>query len=117
VDRGNEETASIYEPLHPAVLRAIRAVVESGRRAGIPVGICGEMAGEPLYAVLLLGLGLTEFSVSPFLVPEIKTILNASTRCDAADFAERCLALDTPAQVRALVTEEMTARYGSYFIA
>jgi phosphotransferase system enzyme I (PtsI) len=117
VDRGNEETASIYEPLHPAVLRAIQAVVESGRRAGIPVGICGEMAGEPLYAVLLLGLGLTEFSVSPFLVPEIKTILNASTRCDAAEFAERCLALDTPAQVRALVTEEMTARYGSYFIA
>jgi phosphotransferase system enzyme I (PtsI) len=117
VDRGNEETAPIYEPLHPAVLRAIRAVVESGRRAGIPVGICGEMAGEPLYAVLLLGLGLTEFSVSPFLVPEIKTILNASTRCDAAEFAERCLALDTPAQVRALVTEEMTARYGSYFIA
>jgi phosphotransferase system enzyme I (PtsI) len=117
VDRGNEETASIYEPLHPAVLRAIQTVVESGRRAGIPVGICGEMAGEPLYAVLLLGLGLTEFSVSPFLVPEIKTILNASTRCDAAEFAERCLALDTPAQVRALVTEEMTARYGSYFIA
>jgi hypothetical protein len=55
--------------------------------------------------------------VSPFLVPEIKTILNASTRCDAEEFAQRCLALDTPAQVRALVTEEMSARYGAYFIA
>jgi len=117
VDRGNEETAPIYEPLHPAVLRALQLVVEAGRKSGIPVGICGEMAGEPLYAVLLLGLGLTEFSVSPFLVPEIKTILNASTRCDAEEFAQRCLALDTPAQVRALVTEEMSARYGAYFIA
>jgi phosphoenolpyruvate-protein phosphotransferase (PTS system enzyme I) len=117
VDRGNEETAPIYEPLHPAVLRAIRMVVEACGTAGIPVGICGEMAGEPLYAVLLLGLGLTEFSVSPFLVPEIKTILNASTRREAKVFADCCLALDTPAQVRACVTEEMSSRYGSYFIA
>jgi len=70
-----------------------------------------------VFLFLLLGLGLTEFSVSPFLVPEIKTILNASTRCDAEEFAQRCLALDTPAQVRALVTEEMSARYGAYFIA
>ena len=79
VDRGNENLAEVYEPLHPAVLRAIRAVVEAGQRFGIRVGICGEMAGEPLYAVLLLGLGVADLSVSPYLLPEIKTILRAST--------------------------------------
>jgi phosphoenolpyruvate-protein phosphotransferase (PTS system enzyme I) len=117
VDRGNEAIAEIYEPLHPAVLRAIRAVVESGGRRPIPVGICGEMAGEPLYAVLLLGLGLTDFSVSPFLVPEIKTILRASTYAEAAGLAKRCLELSTPAEVRAVVTEYMSRRFPQHFDA
>jgi phosphotransferase system enzyme I (PtsI) len=116
VDRGNEETAPIYEPLHPAVLRAIRAVVEAGRAHGKPVGICGEMAGEPLYAVVLLGLGLVEFSVSPFLVPEIKTILNESTCAEAATLAEECLALPTPADVRSLVSDYMSRRFPGHFL-
>jgi len=115
VDRGNEAIAEIYEPLHPAVLRALRAVVEAGKRSGIPVGICGEMAGEPLYAVLLLGLGLTEFSVSPYLVPEIKTLIRASTYEEAALLARRCLELETPAEVRALVTETMGRRFPDHF--
>ena len=117
VDRGNEAIAEVYEPLHPAVLRAVRAVVEAGQRRSIPVGICGEMAGEPLYAVLLLGLGLTDFSVSPFLVPEIKTILRASTYAEASGLAERCLALPTPAEVRAVVTEHMSRRFPQHFAA
>jgi len=116
VDRGNEETASIYEPLHPAVLRALRAVVEACRAHGKPAGICGEMAGEPLYAVVLLGLGLVEFSVSPFLVPEIKTILNESTCGEAAALAEQCLALPTPGDVRAVVTEYMNRRFPGHFV-
>lgn len=117
VDRGNETIAEIYEPLHPAVLRAIRAVVEAGERFKIPVGICGEMAGEPLYAVLLLGLGLGEFSVSPYLVPEIKTIVRASTYQEAVELAQRCLALPTPAEVRALVTEFMSRKFPRHFAA
>jgi phosphotransferase system enzyme I (PtsI) len=116
VDRGNEETASIYEPLHPAVLRAIRTVVETCRAHGKPVGICGEMAGEPLYAVVLLGLGLVEYSVSPFLVPEIKTILNESTCGEATALAEHCLTLPTPAEVRAVVTEYMSRRFPGHFL-
>jgi phosphotransferase system enzyme I (PtsI) len=116
VDRGNEAIAEIYEPLHPAVLRAIRTVVEAGQRFKIPVGICGEMAGEPLYAVLLLGLGLGEFSVSPYLVPEIKTILRASTYEEGADLAQRCLGLATPAEVRTVVTEFMSRRFPRHFV-
>ncbi|TMQ67250.1 MAG: phosphoenolpyruvate--protein phosphotransferase [Candidatus Eisenbacteria bacterium] len=117
VDRGNEAIAEVYEPLHPAVLRAVRAVVQAGERRPIPVGICGEMAGEPLYAVLLLGLGLTDFSVSPFLVPEIKTILRASTYAEASELAQRCLTLPTPTEVRAVVTEHMSRRFPQHFAA
>ena len=116
VDRGNEETAPIYEPLHPAVLRALRTVVQAGHAHGKPVGVCGEMAGEPLYAVVLLGLGIVEFSVSPFLVPEIKTILNESTCGEATALAEDCLALSTPTEVRSLVTEYMSRRFPGLFV-
>jgi phosphotransferase system enzyme I (PtsI) len=117
VDRGNEAIAEIYEPLHPAVLRAIRTVVEAGRRHGIRVGICGEMAGEPLYAVLLAGLGLVEFSVSPYLVPEIKTILHACDSTEAEALAEECLALPTQDEVRAVVTEFMHRRFPEHFLS
>ncbi len=116
VDRGNEAIAEIYEPLHPAVLRAIKAVVEGGHRAGIPVGICGEMAGEPLYALLLVGLGLEEFSVSPYLVPEIKTIVRAATYPEARELADRCMSLSTPTEVRTVVTEFMSRRYPGIFL-
>ncbi len=116
VDRGNEAIAEIYEPLHPAVLRAIKTVVETGHRAGIPVGICGEMAGEPMYAVLLVGLGLEEMSVSPYLVPEIKTIVRACTYDEAKELAERCMSLATPSEVRTVVTEFMSRRYPGIFV-
>ena len=116
VDRGNEAIAEIYEPLHPAVLRAIRTVVDAGHRAGIPVGICGEMAGESLYAVLLVGMGVEEFSVSPYLVPEIKTIVRATTYPDARELADRCMSLSTPSEVRTVVTEFMSRRYPGIFL-
>ena len=117
VDRGNEALAEIYEPLHPAVLRALQAVVAAGREREIRVGICGEMAGEPLYAVLLVGLGLTDFSLSPYLIPEIKTILRACDSSEAASLAAECLTLATPADVRALVTEFMHRRFPEHFLA
>jgi phosphotransferase system enzyme I (PtsI) len=115
VDRGNETIAELYEPLHPAVLRAIRTVVEAGQRFGISAGICGEMAGEPLYCVLLVGLGLMDMSVSPYLIPEIKTILRASTYEEAVSLAQRCLSLSTPVEVRTVVTEFMSRRFPQYF--
>lgn len=117
VDRGNESLAEVYEPLHPAVLRAIRTVIEAGQRFGIRVGICGEMAGEPLYAVLLLGLGVADLSVSPYLLPEIKTILRASTYEEAVSLAQRCLTLSTPSEVRTIVTDFMSRRFPQYFSA
>jgi phosphotransferase system enzyme I (PtsI) len=116
VDRGNEAISEIYEPLHPAVLRAIKTVVDSGHRAGIPVGICGEMAGESLYSVVLVGMGVEELSVSPYLVPEIKTIVRGTTYPDARELADRCMSLATPSEVRTVVTEFMSRRYPGIFL-
>ena len=117
VDRGNAAIAAIYEPLHPAVLRAIRSVVEACRRTGIPVAVCGEMAGEPLYAVILTGLGVSDLSVSPYLVPEIKTIIRACTYEEAVDLARHCLTLATPGDVREAVLEFMRRRFPEHFTA
>lgn len=81
VDRVNEKVTYLYEPLHPAVLRLLKQVVEAGHEAGIPVAICGEMAGEPLYTLILLGMELDELSMNPSAIPRIKKIIrNTSLR-------------------------------------
>ncbi|OQY35178.1 MAG: phosphoenolpyruvate--protein phosphotransferase [Spirochaetaceae bacterium 4572_59] len=86
VDRGNEKITSMYEPFHPAVLRLIKIIVDNGHKAGIPVGMCGEMAGDPIATVILLGLGLDEFSMSAFSLPEIKKIIRSATILEAEEF-------------------------------
>jgi len=75
VDRMNEKIASLYDPFHPAVLRLIRMVIEEGGRAGIPVGMCGEMAGDVRATELLVGMGLREFSMVAPSIPAIKEII------------------------------------------
>lgn len=77
VDRGNELVANLYSPANPAVLMLIRATLEAARQAGIPVSMCGEMAGDPLFTTLLVGMGMTELSVSPPAIPEIKKIIRS----------------------------------------
>src|SRR5688572_4563318 len=72
VDRLNEKIAHLYEPTHPAILRLIHMSVEAARKNGIWVGVCGEMAGEPFVAPLLLGLGVEALSAAPLSVPRIK---------------------------------------------
>ncbi|MBW1645046.1 MAG: phosphoenolpyruvate--protein phosphotransferase, partial [Deltaproteobacteria bacterium] len=75
VDRINEHVSCFYEPLHPAILRLLRHTVEAAHGNGIPVTVCGEMAGEPMYALVLLGLGLDQLSMNPLSVPYIKKII------------------------------------------
>src|SRR5690606_31522890 len=79
VDRGNERIASLYSAAHPAVISLIKEVIRAGQRGKIEVSLCGEMAGEPEYTMLLLGLGLRCFSITPPAIPEIKRILRAVT--------------------------------------
>ena len=72
IDRTDEQVAYLYNPLHPAVLRLIQFAVEAAARRGIPISVCGEMAGDPRYSALLLGLGLRELSMAPRSIPRVK---------------------------------------------
>jgi phosphoenolpyruvate-protein phosphotransferase (PTS system enzyme I) len=101
VDRNNEHVADLYQPVHPALLRMIRFVAESAAAAGIAVSVCGEMASDPHYAKLLVGLGLRRLSMSPRLVPRVKTLLRDESAAELADLARRCLALQTADEVEA----------------
>lgn len=90
VDRGNEFVAYLYDPLHPAVLRALKAVCDAANHAGIPVCICGEMAGEPLYAMALAGLGLHEFSMNPSCIPRVKRVLRQVSKKEGEAWLKSC---------------------------
>jgi len=99
-DRNNARIRKYYDPLHPAVVHAIKRVADVAAEAGKPVSVCGEMAADPLHAVLLLGLGITEFSLSAPYIPLIKqTFLNIS-RKDALQFAHRILSLESSTAIR-----------------
>ena len=99
IDRVNEHVSYLYEPLHPAILRLIRRIVEAGHDAGIPVSMCGEMAGEPLYAYALLGLGLDELSMNAAAIPRVKRILRKSVAYEAKEFAGALLLHATAAEI------------------
>ncbi len=78
IDRVDDEVNYLYDPLHPAVLRLIKMTIDAGNQAGIPVAMCGEMAGDPRYTRLLLGMGLTEFSMHHTSLSEVKNVINQS---------------------------------------
>jgi phosphotransferase system enzyme I (PtsI) len=92
MDRDNAKLAHLYEPLDPAVLRSIRHTVEAGHAAGRWVGICGEMAGDPLNAVLLVGMGVDELSMSSFDLPRVKAAIRGVTLAQAKAVAREALA-------------------------
>ncbi len=99
VDRGNEKIAYLYEPAHPGVLRLIKQVIDTGHAHGLWVGMCGEMAGEPALGLILLGMGMDEFSVSPVLVPTVKRMIRAVSRADAEQIATQALTFSTGREV------------------
>ena len=99
VDRNNEHVAHLYQPLHPAILRMLRFVVASAAQAGIEVSLCGEMAADPRFASVLVGLGLRRLSVSPRLVPKIKTWLRELDARHLAEVTLSCLDLRTAKEV------------------
>lgn len=89
VDRMNETVASLYQPAHPAVLRLIRGVIEAGYQHGVEVSMCGEMSGEVLYTIPLVGLGLRTFSISPGSIPEVKKVLRSVSLRESRKVVER----------------------------
>ncbi|MDI6703212.1 MAG: phosphoenolpyruvate--protein phosphotransferase [bacterium] len=110
VDRGNERIAHLYEPLHPAILRLIKLVIEAAHRRGKWVGMCGEMAGDPLSCLVLLGLGLDEFSMSGVVIPEIKEIIRSVTLSEAKEIATEVSKLDTAQEVKSLIRKRFSKK-------
>jgi phosphotransferase system enzyme I (PtsI) len=101
VDRMNERVAHLYEPTHPAILRLIQATVEAGHRNHIWVGVCGEMAGDPVLTPLLLGLGVDELSAAPPLVPPVKFLVRRLKMSEARELAEFALKNESGAEILA----------------
>lgn len=103
VDRLNDQVAHLYQPAHPAVLRSLKAIIDGGREAGIPVSICGEIAGEPAFAALLLGMGAHSLSMTANLLPEVKYFIRNVTQFEAIALVEEVMALaDSEANAGAL---------------
>lgn len=107
VDRVNEKIAYLYEPTHPAILRLIKNVIDNGHKAGIWVGMCGEMAGDIIMTIILLGLGLDEFSTSPIATPEVKRVIRAVTIDQAKEVAAGALVLSTGKEVEAYARKKL----------
>jgi phosphotransferase system enzyme I (PtsI) len=117
VDRENERIAYLYEPFHPAVLRLLKTVIDNAHAAGIPVGMCGEMAADPYAAVVLLGLGLDEFSMSSIAIPETKRIIRSVTLAEAEDLVATVLEMKSAQEIDRHVRHWMEERFefiGSY---
>jgi phosphotransferase system enzyme I (PtsI) len=107
VDRVNERVAHLYDPLHPSILRLIQYVIESAHRHGIWVGLCGEMAGDPTLAAVLVGMGIDELSMGPLRIPEIKQVIRGLRLSEVKTLARELLKQSTAKQARAVIEEQM----------
>ena len=107
VDRVNERVAALYTPAHPAILRLLRDVSRAAQRAKIDISICGEMASEAEYCLLLMGLGFTTFSLAPPIIPVIKKIVRSVSMEQCRQFARKALTFDTEKQTISYLRSEL----------
>jgi phosphotransferase system enzyme I (PtsP) len=107
VDRSNRKVASLYEPLHPAVLAALSSTIEAGKREGKRIAMCGEMAGDPLSALLLLGMGLEEFSMGSLYLPVVKKAIRSISYQTAKATAQIVLEMDTMGEIKRYLFNQM----------
>jgi len=115
IDRVNEYVTHLYEPLHPAILRLVRQVVQAAHGAGIRVAMCGEMAGEPLYVPVLLGLELDDLSMNVLSIFRVKKILRAYRLRECRELVEACLRLSTPEEIEDLVRASLRQKFPDEF--
>ncbi|HXC63832.1 MAG TPA: phosphoenolpyruvate--protein phosphotransferase, partial [bacterium] len=110
VDRGNERIAYLYDPLHPAIIRTIHSVVKASQKAKVRLSLCGEMGGDPLFAVVLVGLGMRELSMSAGSLPTVKKVLRSISYREAQVLAMQALKLPTSADIRNLLAQSAAGR-------
>jgi len=111
IDRGNKQVAAMYQPLHPAVLRMVLQVVTAAGVSGVPVAMCGEMAGDPLHLPILLGLGVSELSMNPLAIPVIKRVIRSITLAEAQAMASRVLEMVSVDEINAFATQFLKERF------
>lgn len=107
VDRGNQKIARLYEPLHPAVLRMIAMVADAGRHAAIPVEVCGEMASDPLCALVLLALGVERLSMAPYAIPTVKEIVRSIKLVTLREFGVKVLEQHRGAHIKTMLVDAL----------
>jgi phosphotransferase system enzyme I (PtsI) len=106
-DRANKDVASLYSSADPAVLRLIRMAVEAAGRREVPVNVCGQMSGNTLYTMLLLGLGLRRLSVTPSAIPEVKKVCRTVTLDQCRRVTEHVMALENARDIKNYLREEL----------
>ncbi|WP_319406057.1 phosphoenolpyruvate--protein phosphotransferase [uncultured Desulfosarcina sp.] len=109
IDRGNRHVAHLHQPLHPAILRMIKRTCDVGREKGIKTYMCGEMAGKPLFAPILLGLGVDELSMNPQAIPMVKNAIRSINAEDLRDFMDAVMRMTTADEVQDLVERHFGA--------
>jgi phosphotransferase system enzyme I (PtsI) len=107
VDRSDPEVANLYSSGDPSILRLIRRVVEAGRKRNIPVTVCGQMSSDPKYIPLLIGMGIQRLSVTPHLIPEVKSVIRSIDLPQAEEIASRAMALDLARDVENYLRGEL----------
>ena len=110
-DRENEHVGYLYHPLHPAIMRSLGNIVSGAAKGGGQVAMCGDMAGDPMMVLVLMGLGLRNLSMAPRQIPLLKSIIRASTFAEAEKLASAALALATESEVEDLVYNVMYDRF------
>ncbi len=111
IDRRNEETLPLYEPLHPAVLRLIQNVIRVAVDAGIDITVCGEMAGDPVLSIILIGMGYEKLSMSPTAIPEIKKVISSISLQDAQHLVDDIMKLSTAGEIETYIWREAMDRF------
>ena len=111
VDRSNELVSYLFKPLHPSVLRALKFIIESAQKEGKEVTVCGEMAADPLSAIVLLGLGLKHFSMNPIFIPRIKRALRSVEFNTAKDIVEQILTMRTAQEIEEHILEKVLLKH------
>ncbi|BCS53474.1 phosphoenolpyruvate--protein phosphotransferase [Geobacter sp. SVR] len=115
IDRSNENLENMFHPLHPAILRSLRRIVEVAHEAGIEACICGEMAGDPLYLPVLLGLGFDELSMAAASIPRVKQVLRRCTMDRVAEIAEGCFSFATAGEAELFLKRAITRHFAESF--
>ena len=115
IDRGNEYVAHLYEPLHPGVLRMIYRTIEAAHEAGIEAAVCGEMAGEPMYLPVLIGMGLDELSMNALDIPKIKRMIRMSNQNQCGALVRDLLECSTAQEIRGHLLDFLTSNFPGEF--